>query len=223
VPKQKQTHYFVSGSGEPPLGKVQWQKIEKAYDKPLSLGVRRAIRSATQAYLLFAQLEERQPLSSAQKRMTRLSRLAKAFHEALQRDNPPSDDVFFVDYLIAKHLDRGDNLGPVEGLMASFVRACDLAGNEIKRHADSKLSRRRRGVAWGAWIRKLAAIATDSELHSDPGQNVVFGEPTPPTTPFAVLVSVLQQSLPEGYERTKHSDTRGAFIQALHRALREEI
>lgn len=222
MPTRKPTLHIVSGSGEPPLHKVDWHKIEKAYGQSLSEEVQLAIREATQTYLLFAQLEkERQALSDAQKRMMTLSSSAKVFHEVLQRDNPPSDAVFFVDYLIAKHLERGDNLGHVEGLMTSFVRACDLANDEIKSLANSKRSRRRLGTTWGSWIRQLRSIATENNLASDPGQNVVGGEPTRQTTPFAVLVWVLQQSLPERYERHGHS--KAAFIQALHRALREEI
>jgi hypothetical protein len=139
----------------------------------------------------------------------------------LQRDNPPSDAVLLADYVIAKHLDRGANLGHIEGLMASFVRACDLAGKEINRLANSKLSRRRQGTAWGAWIRNLKSIAADHNLKSDPGQNVDGGSPTSPVTPFTVLVSVLQRFLPNGY--ACHESSIGALVQALHRALREEI
>jgi hypothetical protein len=206
VPTRKPTLHFISGSGEPLIENVRWHEIEKAYDKPFSQEVRQDILSATRAYLLFAQLEKRQPLSNAQKRLARLSKSAKAFHDALQRDNPPSDDAVFVDYLIAKHLCRGNNLGHVEGLMASFVRACELAASEINDISSQQRRRpsgkqRQQRTAWGKWIRKLKSIADAHNLRSDPGQNVEGGVTSSPMTPFAFLVSVLQDCFPQGYEQ----------------------
>jgi hypothetical protein len=210
---------LVSGEAPPPLFSIDWQKIERAYGKPLSANVREAIVAATRFFVLNERPERRgKPVALVQTHIENCKTRAREFQAALPSFELDGD--LHVISFIAKNysdvrLSDGRLFVALQSFLAAFQVACDAALKEI-----SEFPALKEGDEWNSWIRSLNRIAKENGLPFKVRKDAGNKSKNDKQSPFTLLVKELQSGLP--VECQRHTHSLGALATTISQALRVE-
>jgi hypothetical protein len=212
--------YLVSlVPGEKPISRftIDWPQIERAYGKPLSAEVRKAIDAATLFFVISEEPERTgKPVGEAQKIVEACKRCASEFHRALpslQSDNEGYAAMHFISKnLNDPRLRDGKLFVGLHRVLISFNDACNAALKELSEFPFSK-----EGDEWSWWIQRLNRIMKNNKLPAGVRKDAGNKSKTDTPSPFTLLVAELQSCLPRECRRHTHSE--GGLAVAISRAL----
>ena len=211
---------IASGPGTVDLtiNEADWQRIETAYGKKLSCGVRNAVLGATRGFVVLDICERQaEPVADAEKIIDVCKKAAGNFQCALLATTSSSDVASYVRDLIAKNfhdtrLSNKDQLfNTLISLLNSFRVACDSSLTELNVPSFPPFGE---GECWKYWIPRLTEIMQEAGLPTGVRKDTDKRKSDKPS-PFVALVRELQECLPDGCRKTTHSDD--ALAEAITR------
>jgi hypothetical protein len=218
---------IVSGPGKVDLiiSEANWQRIENAYGHKLSSSVRSNVLGATKTFILCDLLERRAgPAADAQKLVDTCRKTAENFQCALLAGASSSDAAISVRELIKENFSDPENFldtrlsnrdqlfSRLNGLLQSFLVACDLSLKELSEPSTATFEK---GESWKHWIPQLTEIMREAGLPTGTRKDTDKSKSDRPS-PFVALVRELQKCLPDGCRPSTHSDS--ALAERIVRA-----
>jgi prephenate dehydratase len=149
---------LAPGEEPPSLFTIDWQKVERAYNRSLTAEVRDAMVSTTRFFVLSGSSERTgQPIGLVQTIIKACKRRASDLQRVLPSFE--SEDALHAVFFISKNysdtrLADGRLFIAFQGFLTSFQLACDAALKEI-----SEFPAVKEGDEWQSWIRSLNRIA----------------------------------------------------------------
>jgi hypothetical protein len=218
------------------MSKANWQHVEAAYGSVVAPEVRQHIQEAMLKLLSSVEVEfVALPAAQARKRIERIRKAAIGLRKVLI-DNPQDDEWdarYYADRLIHQRLndsqinvsehtsdcfstvdppawnDRQDAQSFLAAPSGLLIEACDQAIKYLEENPG-----RRAGDAWNSWVCRISEIV---EAHQLPNAVAKITEDQE-ASPFVLLISNLQDFIPEGYRRSTFSKV--ALTEAITRARR---
>jgi hypothetical protein len=216
---------IASASGQPELSlAANWDKIEKAYGRPLADDVRQRIRDVTTTFALWEIFERTaRPLQSAIDCVSSIKSAANSLQKALSGMFDGSVDASsYAESLIKRHFSCSClnvpelSYGPFNALsdvLTSLAVACILALRDME---SPDAPGHREGETWEKWIRSLTKIVSE---HGLPHRVSKGSDKSEQASPFTLLVESLQECVPADARRHHHSNT--ALAKAITDARRQ--
>jgi hypothetical protein len=224
---------FAAAGGRPKfkVSKADWERIEKAYGHTLSNTTRRKVQEATREFLDWASLEGAAAVNAeAIARVQSIRKAAHRFREQMFRCPPgiARQADFFARHLVCQYLELKFE-GGRDGLQnlafridRDISRGCDQALAQLHGEAGAGIGFRA-GMNWDAWIRRLGAILSESQLPIAVRKDSDKSRSSKPSA-FVAFVRELQACIPKDYQRSpayrSDVDANIALSTAIVRARR---
>ena len=197
-----------------------WSKIEAACGWSFDSKLRDEICTVTNLYLRDAQFEfNAKPRAPARDRLQQIRKAGARFQAELMR-MPERESGRYANFLIKqnfvdsrlKYGGPSDAIHAMQGVMASFVFACERGEKELEKEGARAFQR---GAAWKVWLRNLADVLQKRGFRTGVRKDL---DKSNTTSPFVVFTRELQKLIPPSFRRGSHSDV--ALATLISKAIR---